>query len=101
MVNFIELEGLDDEDILLLETIAERLRKRAKAKRTPGKKGQKTTCRYPKMSLRLLLGPGKIVLTVKISSGGFMRIGSSHPDLKSDYESRLSCGHRLDYRSPG
>jgi hypothetical protein len=38
MVNFIELEGLDDEDILLLETIAERLRKRAKSKRVRKKR---------------------------------------------------------------
>lgn len=38
VASFIELEGLDDEDILLLETIAERLRKKAKAKRTRRKK---------------------------------------------------------------
>ena len=38
MANFIEVHGLDDEDILLLETLAERLRKKAKTKRTHRKK---------------------------------------------------------------
>jgi len=33
MASFIEVEGLDDEDILLPETIAERLREKTKAKR--------------------------------------------------------------------
>ena len=40
MATFIELEGLDDEDILLLETIAKRLRKKTKAKRA---RREKTT----------------------------------------------------------
>jgi len=34
MANFIEIHDLDDEDIKLLETLAERLRKKAKTKRT-------------------------------------------------------------------
>ncbi len=34
MANFIEIHDLDDEDILLLVTLAERLRKRAKDKRS-------------------------------------------------------------------
>jgi hypothetical protein len=32
MANFIEIDGLDDEDIKLLETLAKRLKKRTKAK---------------------------------------------------------------------
>jgi len=38
MANFIEIHGLDDEDISLLETLAERLRKKSKAKRTRRRK---------------------------------------------------------------
>ncbi len=41
MAHFIEIHGLDDEDVKLLESLAERLRKKAKTKR-PGRNKSET-----------------------------------------------------------
>lgn len=43
MANFIELHDLDDEDVDLLETLAERLRKKAKSRRDLRRKSPETT----------------------------------------------------------
>ena len=42
MADFIEIHDLDDEDVKLLETLADRLRKKAKMKRTRQKKSSET-----------------------------------------------------------
>ncbi len=45
MANFIELHGLDDEDVKLLETLAERLRKKAKVKQPDRTKSEPVTAK--------------------------------------------------------
>ncbi len=59
MANFIDLHGLDDENILLLETLAERLRKKAGTKRTGRKKMAETDMPMPEDALAATAGAWK------------------------------------------
>jgi hypothetical protein len=45
MAHFIEIHGLDDEDVKLLESLAERLRKKAKTKRPRRNKSETVTAK--------------------------------------------------------
>lgn len=59
MAHFIELEGLDEEDIVLLETLAERLRKKAKTRQGRAKKKSQRNLSVPEDVLSATAGAWK------------------------------------------
>ncbi len=77
MANFIEIHDFNDEGILLLETLAERLRKRAKAKRTRRRKSCGT-------------GMSEDVLTA--TAGGWKDTVDCEELKRRIYEDRLVSG---------